>query len=92
MNCQCGRLEGVPYPFRVDDFPGFGDVNDISTGLTAVAYDLSAIQVMLKNVCDERYGCAVHNNPMLRVQVVVIQFDAAQREDTVILLAQVCLQ
>ncbi len=29
------------------------------------------------------------NYPVLQIQVVVIQFDAAQREDTVILLAQV---
>jgi hypothetical protein len=44
------RLEGVPYPFRVDDFPGFGDVNDISSGLTAVAYDLSSIQVIARSI------------------------------------------
>ncbi len=31
----------------------------------------------------------MRSNPTLQVQVVVIQFDAAQREDTVILLAQV---
>ena len=40
----------MPYPFRVDDFPGFGDINDVSSGLTAVAYDLSAIQVMCRVV------------------------------------------
>ncbi len=39
------RLEGVQHPFRIDDFPGHGDVNDICGGLTALAYDLSAVQV-----------------------------------------------
>lgn len=59
------RLEGIKRPLRIDDFPGWGDTNDISGGLTEVAYDLSA------------------------VQIVVVQWEAAQRQDTVLLLAHV---
>lgn len=39
------RLQGMPRPLRVDDFPGWGDTCDITGGLTGLAYDLSAVQV-----------------------------------------------